>query len=400
MANRNVTDNDTSSRPVCGMLLHAYYVRDPRVQREAHALRDAGWRVKVICLNEGTEAVREDVDGVQVIRCNMGRSRVRSKLNYVFEYLNFMVRSFFRLLAEDLRERHDVVIVHNMPNALVFSTLAPRLRGCPVALDMHDAAPEVFANLFGLRSAFWRRTLAFEERLAMNFASALITVNRGVEAVFKKRNPSAEFLLLHNSPSSEHLRLAPVSDYDGVGVFRIVFHGFIHERYGLQRLIRVLPELASRGVQATLDVHGDGPYMDSVVALVSELGLTDVVSFHGRFEPEDLAVCLAGKHLGVALHYKDDLGDLLLPVKILEYVQAGVPVLCSDLATVQDYFDNGSVAFFGTDDELLTQVTNIASNYATARSTVPRARNVAAQIAWEREASQYVEYIGKLCDSA
>lgn len=400
MANRKMTDDGNDSRPVCGMLLHAYYVRDPRVQREAHALRDAGWRVKVICLNEGSEAVREDVDGVEVIRCNMGRSKVRSKLNYVLEYLGFMVRSFFRILAEEFRERHDVVIVHNMPNALVFSALGPRLRGCPVVLDLHDAAPEVFASLFGLKSPFWRRILSLEEGLAMSFASALITVNRGIEKVFRKRHPKADFLLLHNSPSSEHLRPAPVSDYDGDGVFRIVFHGFIHERYGLQRIIGVLPELASRGVRASLDVHGDGPYMDSVVALASELDLTDVVSFHGRFQPEKLADCLAGKHLGVALHDKDDLGDLLLPVKILEYVQAGLPVLSSNLATVQEYFDDESVYLFRSADELLDQIVNIADGYAEARRRVINAREIAAQIAWEREASSYVEYVGKLCNIA
>ncbi|NNE35328.1 MAG: glycosyltransferase [Rhodothermales bacterium] len=400
MANREMTDGGKNSRPVCGMLLHAYYVRDPRVQREARALREAGWRVKVICLNEGSEAVREDVDGVEVIRCNMGRSKVRSKLNYVLEYLNFIVRSFFRILAEEFRERHDVVIVHNMPNALVFSALGPRLRGCPVVLDMHDAAPEVFASLFGLNSAFWQRILALEERLAMSFASGLITVNRGVEKVFRKRHPKAEFLLLHNSPSSEHLRQAPVPDYDGDDVFRIVFHGFVHERYGLHRLIGMFPELESRGVRATLDVHGDGPYMDSVVALASELGLTDVVSFHGRFQPEDLAAFLSGKHLGVALYYKDDLGDLLLPVKILEYIQAGLPVLSSNLATVQEYFDDESVCLFETDEELLAQIVNIANDYAAARRRVIKAREIGAQIAWEREASSYVEYLGKLCNIA
>jgi len=394
---KSETAND---RPrVCGMLLHAYYVRDPRVQRAAHALRDAGWTVKVICLNEGDEAESDLVDGVQVIRCPMSRSSKRTRFSYIIEYGSFMLRSFLKLWREDRREKHDVVMVHNMPNALVFSTLAVRLRGCPVILDMHDAAPEVFASLFGVRSRLFNKMLMLEESLAMRFASGLITVNRGVEAVFKRRHPWAHFLLVHNSPSEKRLSQSEVSRLQQQEEFHIVFHGHLHERYGLQRLIRVLPTLLSGGMRVTLDVHGDGPYREALVALTNELELQDVVTFHGAFRPADLPTVLAGKHLGVALYFVDDLGDLLLPVKILEYTEAGVPVLCSRLATVQDYFPDDCVSYFETDDELVEQIRAVYDDHDAALGRAARARSVAASISWENDSTELVEFVESSCST-
>jgi len=399
MADYFQSDNIAEHARVCAMLLHAYYVRDPRVMREAEALRDAGWCVTVICLNAGDEKDAEDINGVRIIRCRMSRSRRRTRFRFILEYGSFMLRSLLRLWREDSRKKYDVVIVHNMPNALVFSTLPLRLRGCPVVLDMHDAAPEVFAGLFGLKSRLWNKFLLFEEKLAMKYASALITVNRGVEVVFKERNPWASFLLLHNSPSANHLPPRPSSQFHGEGEFKIVFHGHVHERNGVQTIISGISALAAKGVKIELDIYGDGPYRQRLEQMVQQLALTDAVLFHGAFEPEELSKALSEQHLGVAPHFRDILGDLLLPVKILEYTQAGIPVLCSRLTTVEAYFSDECIYYFETDEELVEQIVEISQNYGSALARADRARKVAESISWESESAKLIDYVTALCDS-
>lgn len=381
------------------MLLHAYYVRDPRVQRAAHALRDAGWLVKVICLNEGDESKLEVIDEIQVIRCPMARSKKRTRLSYILEYSSFMLRSLFKLWREDFRDRNDVVIVHNMPNALVFATLPLRIRGCPVILDMHDAAPEVFAGLFGFKSKWLNKILLLEETLAMKYSSGLITVNSGVESVFNARHPWAKFLIVHNSPSGAQIAPQELATYDQRGEMRIVFHGHLHERNGVQRLIAVLPELLSRNVNATLDVHGGGPYRASLDDMVAQLELEGIVVFHGPFKPDDLPVVLAGKHLGVVLHFADDFGDLLLPVKILEYTQAGIPVLCSKLATVQSYFSDECISYFESDDDLVEEILDFHKSYSAAISRANHAREVTEAISWQHDSAMLVNYVEAKCNS-
>lgn len=381
------------------MLLHAYYVRDPRVQRAAHALRDAGWTVKVICLNEGDEPTSEIIDDVQVLRCPVSRSQNRTRFRFILEYGSFMLRSFIKLWREDRHERHDVVIVHNMPNALVFSTLPVRIRGCPVILDLHDASPEVFANHFGVKSPLFNKLLMLEETLAMKYSSALITVNRGIEAVFTKRHPWAEFLVVHNSSAAQDSTSPGNPVLEKQGELHAVFHGHLHERYGLQRFIRVLPQLAADGMTVTLDVHGDGPFRDPLEALVEELGLADSVRFHGAFTPGDLPDILADKHLGVALHVRNELGDLLLPVKILEYAEAGIPIVSSRLATVQSYFPDNCANYCDSDEELLRCMKEIRDDYATALCRADRAKKIAKLISWEHDSAMLVDYVDATCST-
>src|SRR2546425_8404828 len=76
--------------PKVAMLAHTYYLRDPRVRREAEALAEKGFEVHVICLSEGRNRDREPrhaiVNGVQIHRLPISRRR-GGFLRYLFEYL-------------------------------------------------------------------------------------------------------------------------------------------------------------------------------------------------------------------------------------------------------------------------------------------------------------------------
>src|SRR3989442_15867743 len=65
--------------PKVAMLAHTYYLRDPRVRREAEALAEKGFEVHVICLWEGRNRDREPrhaiVNGVQIHRLPISRRR-------------------------------------------------------------------------------------------------------------------------------------------------------------------------------------------------------------------------------------------------------------------------------------------------------------------------------------
>jgi hypothetical protein len=136
------------------MITHSYYLRDPRVRREAEALAEAGYTVDVICLRDQGEPYRSEVNGVRIYRVPLRRCR-GGFLRYLFEYLAFFVLSGLLLSALQLRRRYRLVHVHNMPNFLVFATLLPRLFGAKVILDMHDPMPELFQLQFKLAPRHW-----------------------------------------------------------------------------------------------------------------------------------------------------------------------------------------------------------------------------------------------------
>jgi len=167
----------------------------------------------------------------------------------------------------------------------------------------------------------------------------------------------------------------------------------------VQRLIAALPELLSKNINATLDVYGGGPFRASLDTMVAQLGLADIVVFHGPFKPDDLPIVLAGKHLGVVLHFADDFGDLLLPVKILEYTQAGIPVLSSELATVQSYFSDECISYFESDDDLVEKILDIHNSFPAANRRANHAREVAETISWQHDSEMLVNYVEATCNS-
>src|SRR2546426_1602540 len=118
--------------PKVAMLAHTYYLRDPRVRREAEALAEKGFEVHVICLSEGRNRDREPrhaiVNGVQIHRLPISRRRGGS-FKYLYEDLfigglGALVMALFQS-PRQLR----VVYVYNIPPILVLAAIIPRLGG-------------------------------------------------------------------------------------------------------------------------------------------------------------------------------------------------------------------------------------------------------------------------------
>jgi glycosyltransferase involved in cell wall biosynthesis len=62
---------------------------------------------------------------------------------------------------------------------------------------------------------------------------------------------------------------------------QLLFAGRLRQSKGAERALRILDELRNRGLNARLDVAGDGPETAKLAELTSRLGLTGSVKFHG-----------------------------------------------------------------------------------------------------------------------
>ena len=136
---------------ICLVVL-SYYLRDPRVRREAEALVGEGYEVDVICLRDRGEPSRESVNGVSITRIPIARRRA-TIWRYMFEYSLFFCAVSIQLAARLFTRRYDLIHVNNMPDFLVFSTILPRLFGAKVLIDVHDPTAEVFMSKYGIRSS-------------------------------------------------------------------------------------------------------------------------------------------------------------------------------------------------------------------------------------------------------
>ena len=92
----------------------------------------------------------------------------------------------------------------------------------------------------------------------------------------------------------------------------------------------------------SLRIIGDGPEMDSLRAQAERLGVE--VDFRGAVAPEEIPTHMAGSAIGVAPY--PDLGGLeqqyFSPMKVLEYLAAGLAVVASDVGQVPQLLEDGS----------------------------------------------------------
>jgi len=92
----------------------------------------------------------------------------------------------------------------------------------------------------------------------------------------------------------------------------------------------------------------------------------------------------------------------MLPVKLLEYVALGLPVICSRTDTVQAYFDDTMISFVepGNVDDLAEKIVALRADEGKRRWLVTSADAFLEEHSWERERERYYSVIDSLLGAA
>lgn len=336
------------------MIAFTHYDSDPRVRREAEALAAAGHRVRVLALRKPHQTACEEIDGVEVLRLPLARQRGRRARGYLKRYALFFLLAFWRISRALLAGKIDAVHVHTMPDFLVFTALLPRLCGRKVILDVHDMMPELYRAKFGLGSSSTPvRFLRLQERLATRFASRVIAVHEPHLDVITHRGTSLKkTTVIMNLPDERIFSRngQPAAEAEaGRGIdrpFRLVYHGTLAPRHGVRTAILACELLRNELPKLHLQIIGDGDARADLIRLVKERDLQGVVSFsEGALPVDRLPAALANTDLGLVPGRIDPSTDLMLPTKLLEYLQLGIPVICSPLRAVRYYFGDDGLTY-------------------------------------------------------
>ena len=238
-------------RPFAGkkaaVLLFSDYPDDPRPRREAEALVEAGMEVDLICQQDPGQAAHEVINGVNVRRIPIQRYRA-GKFTYLVQYSQFIAWTGLALLFRSFSKKYDLVHVHNMPDILVFSGLAPKLRGAKVILDLHDPMPELMMSIFGVpEDHLLVRFLKFLEKWSIRFADQVLTVNSQCKQIFSKRSCKPEKVrVILNTPDEKIFcarEASPVAERDPARPFVLMFHGSLVERNGVDLAVQAVRRL-------------------------------------------------------------------------------------------------------------------------------------------------------------
>jgi len=386
------------------MVAYTIFRSDARVRRHVTALRGMGYSVDVYAL-VAPDGVRDaDEEGLTFHLPQRRAPKSAGKFGILFDYVKFAFLCSFLLLRDHLRGRRFALIhVNNMPNFLIAAAVPLRLAGVPVLLDIHDTMPEIYQDRFGVGPEHWIiRALFLEERWSMKLAHYVLTTEHTKwERLLENGLDTRKSRVALNLPDTGVFPdggLAPASLEEGAE-FRLVYHGTLAHRLGLDLAIEAMDLLRDRIPTARLTIIGDGEHRDELLRLATERDLMDRVSFSDGFVPMDeLPGLLAGSHLAVIPSRKRIGTRLMLPTKLLEYVRIGIPAITVATHTITRYFDETMVRFAESENpaDLADRIQELQEHPEQLERLATEARKFYDTYNFETERESYLQVVGAL----
>lgn len=309
---------------------------DRRVWKEACALRDAGYRVSVIC-PKGKEvftAGYEVLDGIEIYRHRIWEASSMS--GYLLEYGVAFAAEFLLTLRVFARTRFRILQACNPPDTIFLIALFLKPLGVRFIFDQHDLGPELFEAKFGKHSRVFHKLVRLAEQCSFRAANTCIATNESFKEIAVRRggkDPERVFVV-RNCPDLSKFRRTHVRSVNKFGKPLVVAYvGFMGTQDGLDLLLESIEHLVKR--EGRQDTHfvlvGGGTVLAELRAAISRKALEGYVTLTGQVSHEEVAAYLSNADVGVAPDPKNAMNDHSTMIKIFEYMAFDLPVVLFDL---------------------------------------------------------------------
>jgi len=315
----DVARADQGSTRVC-VVTTVHPPTDTRIfYRECKTLAAAGY--EVILLAPGADG--RSSEGIEQIDLRRWRSRLlRLALGQPLVF------------ASSMRQRADVY--HLQDPELAPLGLVLKLLGKRVILDVHEDVPQQILAKSWIPRAIrpcLSRTYGGLERFAVRCFDATIAATQPIADRLRGR----QTIVVRNYPILSMFSAPAVKEDD----FTAIYVGGLSEERGLWEMIEAVEGLrlpSGRRVRLRLV----GPvHSESLRRRLLERNREGPVEWVGVVEPEQVYQYLARAHVGLVCLHPVPRFIEALPVKLFEYMAAGLPVIASDFPAWKEILEAG-----------------------------------------------------------
>ena len=239
-------------------------------------------------------------------------------------YVNYNLRLFWFLLFV----KADIFVSNDLDTlAAVF--FAARLRAKKIVYDSHEYFTEVpeLVHRPGVKR-IWEMLEAF----IFPKLDSVYTVNQSISSIYEKKY-GVHVQVIRNLPPAARPEPTPgflPERFSGHPI--IHYQGAVNMGRGLEQMVRAMEFLP----EMRLLIAGDGDIRKQLEVLMQELRLTERIFFTGMVPFENL--CWYTRQAAIGISIEQDIGlnyRYALPNKLFDYMQAGLPVLASDLPEIK-----------------------------------------------------------------
>lgn len=378
-----------------------YQMFNALLHREARALAAAGFAVDVVCYatTESEPRVRHP-EGFRVIFLGRRREKEKALAAYLARMAAFTLRTGWFLSKAALRRGYRVIQFTTPPDAILMTGALARLFGARIVMDIHDIGPEFVMQKRGLAARHpLVKLLRLAERLAVRLSDQVFVVTELWRGRLLERGASAEkCTTLLNVPDDDLFRPLPGLPAGERRGFRLLYHGSLEERCGVDTLIEAMPAIRYAIPAVRLDIYGRGLLHAECRLRAARLGLEGTVRFHDHVAHGELPRIIADADLGVVPTKGGVFSGDILAMKSLEILAMGVPAVVSATAGHRHYFTEETVAFFEPGDagDLARAVCALHRDAARRERLARAGPRFMRRRGWHRERRKYIEVFQRL----
>lgn len=303
-------------------------------------------------------------------------------------YAFFNIRLFFILL---FRKRQDLFISNDL-DTLLANHLVSRIRKIPLLYDSHEYFTEV-PELTNRRrtKAIWEKI----ERRVLPQVKHAVTVSESIAITYREKY-STPFSVVRNISYFREPIIDPAFHDRYSARYKVIYQGALNMGRGLELVIQSMRYISD----TIFIIVGDGDIRMELQKMMQEMKLTDKVVFPGKLPPSTLHKITSNCDLGISM--EEDLGlnyRLALPNKIFDYIQARIPVFCSDLPEMKaliETYEIGEVAISRETKDISSQIQGILKNEKNQKKWKNNLKNAAAELCWEKEELKLIQLMEKI----
>lgn len=240
-----------------------------------------------------------------------------------------------------------------------------------------------------LLNAYVRTYLALERaavRRAVTFAGG-----RGLFEKYRHVGPRVHLTVWTTVRDRD---IVSIGDTCSDRIVRLVFVGRFTRAKGLPYLLSAVARLTREGRAVHLDLVGDGELWDEIARDVKRLGISDVVTFHGRVSlGEELLSLYRSADVFVLPSVSEG-----TPKVILEAMASCLPVVATDVggvSTIVQSGENGVLVPPKSSSSLARAVARVIDDGEFRRAVIRAGRSTAAEHTIDEETRKIIDVLAR-----